>query len=170
MRTEDLMAGLKPGTCLWRDFSVNKNHEVKLANVPFTQTDKGNFTARLLFYGSWLFEPTVWNRAAKPHGFVIFVDELPPDDWTHLTVQRVAGNRKSLTAKYGGLLPSLEEYLVFCQQSFKLKQEIVNETPKRKIQAGLSLKVSLPKEQHRMVVVHHFDESDLVPTFQYVER
>lgn len=166
---EELVSRLKPGTSLWRDFAVNVNTGIHIADVPFTETDKGNYTARLEFVSGWLFEPHVWNRQHKPHGLIVFVDKVPPDDWTHLIVKKVSHNCKSLTAVYGGPLPGMDEYKRFCLESYRLRSACLNEAVEQKLEKGLSLKISVPANQHRMIVGTYWENQGLRPAYHYYE-
>lgn len=164
---ENLVREIKPGTCLWRDFAISGTDGVRIADVPFTQTERGNYMARVEFLSNWLFEPTVWNRTSKPHGVIVFVDKIPPDDWTHLIVKKTSHNGKSLAATYGGPLPGLDAYKRFCWESYKLRSETLNAEVEHKIKTGMSIQIDIPVDQHRMTVSSYWHGQGFRPAYQY---
>lgn len=85
--TDPMAKILQPGIVLWRGCSI-VGSSVTLSPVEFKQSDReDSYIARLLLPGNLMTEPEVVSHTSK--GIILFVDEPPPEDWTHLKLTGV---------------------------------------------------------------------------------
>ncbi len=81
-----------PGVVLWRSCS-DVLEDPKVNDLEFELTDRGSWMGRCDLSGSRVdiageFEPTCFGKC--DHGLVIFTKTKPPDNWTHLIVEKAS--------------------------------------------------------------------------------
>lgn len=94
------MAPMFPiGTVLWRGVAHfagrDKYHtNVELYEHNFKSTEKGTYLASVVVQGGsgdFIYEPVVVSSASQRlYGIALFVNKMPPTDWTHLIVTGVS--------------------------------------------------------------------------------
>lgn len=89
-----------PGTVIWRQcllLASSGHSRIELPVFEFVRAQK-HWMARIQYPGLWLPEPEavpVYTENGAPRsGVVMFLDDLPPDDWTCM---KVTGLSKALT-------------------------------------------------------------------------
>lgn len=85
---------LRKGIILWRpcSFSV-KEEKCDVGDVVFEPTDRNSYIVRLALTNNGIWEPQIMSQRNGDFyepGIVVFVDEIPPANWTHLVVSGVS--------------------------------------------------------------------------------
>lgn len=88
---------LTPGVVLWRNCGISLvggMPTAKVSEVEFEDTEQGSFIARVQLTGAaGMWEPEVLSNRKGEHftrGIAMFLQELPPPNWTHLLVSGVS--------------------------------------------------------------------------------
>jgi hypothetical protein len=76
---------LRQGLVLWRPY-VSRGLQGSLDRMLFSTTPRGQFFTRMRWSTSEFFEPEC-QPAKERGGVVVFLPELPDQDWTHLEVE-----------------------------------------------------------------------------------
>ncbi len=107
LTTRDCYSDMFPlGTILWRA-TQQFSDSAELEDVIFDKTDKGTFMCRAHFLGvSAGWEPHVYGSRnvynGPTRGMVVFMDNEPQEDWTHLIVTGVSKAMRQPVGPDGG--------------------------------------------------------------------
>jgi hypothetical protein len=186
IKTGEPFAPLFPnGTVLWRP-CFHTSSKARLAeNFQFEKTEKGSYMGRVeIGCGQFLWEPAAYPNTVDKHqihGFVVFMDELPPEDWTHLVVTGVSkamrlppvaeprGGYKGAAIFAKAAKPyKMDEYLKFRQAYFNIMSKNLN--AKFDQCKDLALTVwpdEVRPEEKRLVAKYHFKHEDTNVVLDY---
>lgn len=182
---DDLGKILKPGTVLWRSSGIMSMHSprVEIHDVPFEKTERGSYMARIDFESStgWCYEPKVWfcdDRRIRPKGLVLFIKELPPDNWLYLVVTGVSKSGSAVFAKHSDCIPNWNQFRSFSLRSYHFMSENLNAPAEQKLalarRAFEECPVDTAEGHHRLAVVGKWNAATedklggYVPVIEYL--
>jgi hypothetical protein len=176
------------GTILWRSVHHNARTGVVVPTINFDKTEKGTYIARVQIEGcsDFLWEPSIVSNSfqderGKVHvfGLVLFIEQLPPDDWTHMLVSgtskamreplKPGADRKghAVFAKVAKPYP-MAEYRRFREQVYRVVHENLNANfeQKKNLMLGYWPNEIRPTE-HRLLAHQHHSLTEDPVLFDY---
>ena len=154
LRGQALHPMFKNGTVLWRHCFHHVHKGVRVEPMTFDKTEKGTYLGRIQLGGGtdFTFEPVVIpnsydDQGSKIHcfGIVVFIDKMPPEDWTHLLVTGVSKAMRTPGTEKGHAVfatPAkpypMDEYRRFRGDMARLVHNNLNATFEQKKQAMLN--------------------------------
>jgi hypothetical protein len=168
---------LIPGTILWRPvhmFDVGLSECAESQPVHFKESDRSNqYMTRLSLIGNLAcWEPTITNGK----GIVVFVDEKPPENWTHLVVLRCSSRMKEpigTSQQVQGcsvfampkVMPNFNRLMA---QLGKLRFNNTNAEIEDVVDISSSVQAELGVGEHRLVITpNYYREQQPTPIYDY---
>ena len=97
---QDHGKGLEPQMIIWRPFRTvgMAAEQLRPSRVVIDSDPNGRYILKVNFYNSWTPEPTTHEGGSAGDGYVIFIGEEIPSDWTHLIVEKVGKKQTQSTS------------------------------------------------------------------------
>lgn len=168
LSSQDHGKRMESQTIIWRPFRTvgMAAEQLRPSRVVIDSDPNGRYILKVNFYNSWTPEPTTHEGGSAGDGYVIFIGEEIPPDWTHLIVEKVGKKQTSAVASVPKPL-SEEVYLQWARQSYDFMSANLN-TRKEQMPASMEAwrKLAwpeLPKNLKRYfagrVSINHFEKA-----------
>lgn len=135
----------KPGTILWREGSFMKDGSFTPSDsIVFDRTPKGTLMGRMSMHANFMWEPALYGSkwsdggtVVHGRGVVVFLDNDPPEDWTHAVVTGLTKKLREPSPDDGTMSGAVlarferpysqEAYRQFRRRMFHLVSSMLNE-------------------------------------------